>query len=433
MEIYVLLNKLDEAADECRNLANRLNQIDSRFNSLSRSIDCKIRSKSAITKYINTLSSQINNAEHTLQKHSSFFLNAKSTYLNAENSERYESEGLKNQLYKGRGNTKNNFVNFESDKVIDKIKNLKFNFIKDLISRIDVENASSSEKDNLLLKILLETAKGAGYFGAILSFGSGIYNGILGIVGGENTYKLTAKNIKTGSKAIKSLLKFSKDYKNIGLIERAVGKGNTKAMWLDRFLGLNDTLKSKASKATAFGNRFKRNFGQSVKNSFKDLGFKNGKAAGALSWLAIVCDGVINYFNNQEEMKTDGISKSRAWAETISETVIDFGKGVAIGAAVTAGLGAAIGSAPVVAVAAGTAAISVGLDYVTKKFTNGEKGFTEFVSDGVLDLGKKGLDAVSDLGKAAKTDLQNGFNKITGCFKNTTGKLGSKWKISFGF
>ena len=131
MEIYVLLDKLDDAADQCSNLADRLSQIDSTFTSLSRSLDWEIKSKANIISYINNLSKQINKAESTLHKHSSFLQNARTIYMNADNSEKKEGEHLKNDLYQDKGSfgvtdgqvSSNNYDNVESeiDKFIDKL------------------------------------------------------------------------------------------------------------------------------------------------------------------------------------------------------------------------------------------------------------------------------------------------------------------------
>jgi len=119
-------------------------------------------------------------------------------------------------------------------------------------------------------------------------------------------------------------------------------------------------------------------------------------------------------------MNTDGISQGREWAETITETGIDVVKGLAVGAAVTAGLAATIGSAPVIAVAAISIGVTVGADAISKHFFNG-RGATEVVSDAILDTGAATINAV-----------KNAANTAVNCFNNVTNAF-SSWGKAFGF
>lgn len=426
MEIYAVLNQFDDSSRDMKEIAIRLAFIENKFRRLSNSIDWDIKSKAAVARYINTVINNINAAEAVSNRHYSYLKETKRTYMRVERETRGESTIIKNDLYGGKNNLKLNFR-----EIIDKLK--KGLRLSDIIRDIEVEEKNHSiigetEKESLM-DLVFEIAKGAGYFGSIISVTKDTYDAIHGYATGDPLGKYIASGVKTVSKGIKDLIKMSKASKNIGKISRAVGTGNAKAMWRDRVVGFNNSFSGNASKAASFGNRFKRNFGLSLKDSVKNFTFKNGVASGALSWLGVACDGIINYYDNQEEMRTEGISQKRAWEETISETVIDVGKGILVGAAVTAGLTAAIGSAPVLAVAAGTAIVTVGADYATKKltklFTGKEKDFTEFVSDGILDIKDKAVEGVNY--------VKEGFNKATGALANATGKALSKWGAAFGF
>ncbi len=130
---------------------------------------------------------------------------------------------------------------------------------------------------------------------------------------------------------------------------------------------------------------------------------------------------VANGFSNYEEYtKANGaMSKGRAVAETISETLIDMGKG----AALTAGV-----AAPVVVVAGGAVVLSLGIDYVGKAIT-GDKSFslTEKLSDAILDTGTAALKGagkwLSDIGK-----------QVSGAASKSKGVVcGWKSKVSWSF
>jgi len=88
--------------------------------------------------------------------------------------------------------------------------------------------------------------------------------------------------------------------------------------------------------------------------------------------------------------------------------VLDHGD-IIVGATAVA-LGATV-AAPAVIVAAGVIGVKMGLDAVAKWSTGGEKGFTEAISDGIIDGAKA-------IGKGIST---------------FTDSITSKWKSAFGF
>lgn len=126
-EIYVNLERLDDTADKCKDIADKLDQIKNRFNSVSRSIDWELRSKSSVTRAINTLSKQLDDGVDTLNKHYSFFRNAKSVYMDADSKEKAESSDLAIELYSGESKTSSsNSFSDMVDKFIDKLSEKGF-------------------------------------------------------------------------------------------------------------------------------------------------------------------------------------------------------------------------------------------------------------------------------------------------------------------
>ena len=210
------------------------------------------------------------------------------------------------------------------------------------------------------------------------------------------------------SKDIKDLCGFAK-YDTVHITKAAAG-------WMTRLKDAGksfvDTLKDEVSpiKVTETGTKIV----DKLKTGLKIAGW-------ALSLIS-------NGFDNYCEFKKREISIERAILETVSETLIDIGKGAAI-AATIAGVAALVGaSAPVAVVCLGTVGISFGLDWLTenvwdKKGTSKEgkekkeeKGrkFTEWVSDSILDfMGYKDNSVAKAKNARAKWFIQTtGFTPI---------------------
>ncbi|HWQ79792.1 MAG TPA: hypothetical protein VN381_13285 [Anaerovoracaceae bacterium] len=271
-----------------------------------------------------------------------------------------------------------------------------------------------------ILAWLWASAKKAGYFGAVLSFSEGIFTGIMAPLTGKSF----VNTIKTGLTALKALNNLEEDIKNLGKVKRILHPETIKASWMKRLVGWTDVYKGTASEAGSWSTRFYNNFQKVKFDDFKDYAAEGGKAA--FAWAGVALNTVLNGIDNYNEMKDDKISAGRAVAETVAETGIDIAKNALIGAAVTAGIAAAVGSAPVLAVAAGTIAISMGLDSATKRITglNGGKavGFTEFASDTYLNA----LETEGDI-------IKNKFNNAVNCFNNSVGAITATWKFNFGY
>ena len=121
----------------------------------------------------------------------------------------------------------------------------------------------------------------------------------------------------------------------------------------------------------------------------------------------------MNGIDNYEEF--GNVNQIRFWEETISETAIDAGIGIAATAAATALLPAAAPAVAVALVATGTVwAADFVTRQLTKYFGGEEKGLTETVSDFVLDTGEKVVNYVKD--------TFSGIGKAVSNFKNVIAK-----------
>ena len=162
---------------------------------------------------------------------------------------------------------------------------------------------------------------------------------------------------------------------------------------------LGDAAKTVGFVTKSYGAKFVDVFKDAVKSSTKELVTASGIISSAFTIIS----------NSLENLYDDSMTRGRAIAETVMETVVDVGKDILIGAAVTAIAG---GSAPVLAVAAGATLISVGADavckYVTRNLYDEEKDLTEVVSDFLLDEGKKDIENMYNAG----SDIVKGASDI---------------------
>lgn len=186
---------------------------------------------------------------------------------------------------------------------------------------------------------------------------------------------------KDGTAALEGLYEWGIREKDL------IGKNAAKAAkdgW-KALVGLDDVFSGGIAKTGSFSERLAANFDNRIDDWVGDL-TKTGKAG--FEWAGMGLAVAVNAFSNFDEANRGEISGERAVAETVLESAIDIGMDVAVGAAVAAGIGTVCtAGAPVVLVAAGTAAIGFGLDVLTKNVIDKEKGrgFTEFVSDSILD------------------------------------------------
>lgn len=181
---------------------------------------------------------------------------------------------------------------------------------------------------------------------------------------------------------------------------KTITKG--KAGWLNRLDAVKttgvDTLKNELSPVTKIDAT-----GKYTVNGTKVAGWA----------LSLVANGFSNYDEYNKKLGTgEEISKSRAVAETVTETLIDIGKGAAITAGIAAGCAAIGVSAPVVVVGGIGVAVSAVADIACENLTG--SSVTEFVSDKVLDAAASAGKAAAGAFNSAKKAVSGWFQKISG-------------------
>jgi hypothetical protein len=136
-----------------------------------------------------------------------------------------------------------------------------------------------------------------------------------------------------------------------------------------------------------------------VLGTIKDVAGIVGTATAVLGPVGFYLSLGANAVENLVEMKTDGISLTRALEETAVETLVDMAVGTAIHAVVggvVASVAATVVTGGVTAPAVVTAATGVttfivspiikdGMDQVTNLISGNDRGFTENISDQVLN------------------------------------------------
>lgn len=271
------------------------------------------------------------------------------------------------------------------------------------------------EDDSDNNKFIVDLLGKAGLLGSAISVAD---NGVKAIKSGK--WSDVLKLVKSGYKAFD---KYSKTYKNIKLFKNfKPSEGTIKAIWKNKFLGLDDYFKASGitvSKAKSFSTRWYNNF-QKIKDSeLKGLTKKTAIVGTAIS-------AIVNGISNYEEWERGEISGARAWVETATETAVDVGVGAAIGIGVGTAIATVCGGAPVIAVAAGTMLVSAGLDKATNALTGGEyDSFTEFASDKIIDGVEFVADKAVDVYNKAKDSAVN-------CYKKAKEGLSAGWKKIFG-
>lgn len=258
-----------------------------------------------------------------------------------------------------------------------------------------------------------DSVKSAGYFGGVLGIGEGIAN----MVNGKSTPLSSAKTLRSAWKTIKN---FDVDAGKMGKVKRILHSDTYKVAWENKIFGIGNYFgktTGAASQASKWSTRFYNNFQKAGTKELAKVG-----------WVSVALSGVVNFFDNKEEYERGEISKSRAVAETISETAVDVvtdvvltaGAAAAVGAT-TVALGATV-AAPAVAVAAVTVGAKMALDGIALWATGGEKKFTEAASDAILDVGLS-------VGKG----IAAGVKKVGSVFSGAIDTITPKWKFSFGF
>lgn len=168
--------------------------------------------------------------------------------------------------------------------------------------------------------------------------------------------------------------------------------------------------KPKQIPLASWQDRVKVTFGNKINEYFES--FTEGGAKSAFSIAGIALSGISNAVENFYEEQDNGhnLNFDRALKETITETVIDVGKDLLIGAGIAAGI-AAIGVVGAPAILAGFA-LNVGSNYALDKISGGD--FTEKVSDTLLNADEY----IHQKAAEAEAIIGENLNGLVNCFSN---------------
>lgn len=376
--IYVEFSGLNQIGSRCKSVASSVDSIQSDFQRTVRQLDWDIRFESNINSTATQLSRKLESYSRTLESYQRFIEDARGEYVKL-------NEYKKTTDY------------FEKiDVVIPHLVGpggqLKI-FTDEFLSNYGWK----------------EILSGAGYIGTI-------YNLINDIRDGKSWRDLA----KTGVDTYRFLSGAAKTYNNYKKIGNAVGTKTAMAWRAKNITGLKPLGRASTAKNpfTRFANNLTNKtspFNAQFKNIVNNFKGANGVGKAVASWGTVAVNGVLNWFSNKDEQANSNgtMSDGRVIAETITETVVDtaltYGTGIAVGAAVTAALGTV--AAPGIVVVAASGAVVAGLNAGVKALTG--KTTTEWISDTILDTGEAIGSAVSNAAKNVSESIGSWFGKLS--------------------
>lgn len=374
-EFKVKTGRLDSAVGNLETYAAQLSQINTEITSIKNDLGFKIRSSVQIGSKLNNISGDVIKEQRVMKKMSSSLSSIAIKYNSVENSIYNNATGLKS------------IGNAFSTNVSESTGEKK--------STVKKEEQNEPFKWNLLSFLQNEIGK----IGTIGSWTTAVWKNIV------------AKDKKDKDKARVGLVKCAVD--TVGKVVGVVSKGGSKANWRDFFLGtgnVTDKLEeswkeTQITLESVLGVKSFKSFRTTTKtawsNGWKEFSFSNAEKISSkikvgAKWAGTLLSGVTNFIGNiDEQKKSNGaMSNRRVAEETVTETVIDVAKGIALGALATGAIvtfapALATGAAGALVVGGATVAASWGLDLlaggITHKFTGEQKNFTEAVSDFLLN------------------------------------------------
>lgn len=411
--IKVNTDKLAQYQSDFQVIFGRLNSILDQYNTVSGNLDWDIKVEENINSRLSTISRQFDSEIRAIGGMRDFLGEAIRQY------DEVNSSNLKTEL---GGGTQ------EFDKTI----HLKTQSGENVTVYARYKDVNRWISNNSTIKTLDTGVKKLSAMETILKYEKKIGKAEMDILGKFGTYGkqfsfpialmknlvdadgITAKDIGSSIKGLGNsvcgIIEYSFDkatksaaeLKGLGA-SPAIHAAKPGAGWLERLncgsSSFADTAKNKISPV-------------SVKSGTKNIdAVKTGtKVAG---WaLSLVANGFSNYDEH------GGFTK-RMVAETVTETVIDIGKDVAIGAGIALACGAVGFAAPVVVAGGMAVAASTFADIVCESLTN--KSVTETVSDFLLD---KAIPKTSEFLSGVATSYSNAvcgwINKIRSPALNST-------------
>ena len=361
--IYIDFTGLEETATKCKKISSDIKDIQDTFSNTIKNLDWDIRYESDINKKSSQIARELDNYSKILIQYQRFLIEVKKKYrqIDSHNADFEQLPAIKDTLER---------------------------FLYILHGKFDWK------------KFLSE----AGYIGTIFNLADDIMHS-------KTWYDI----FKNGKKVYNFLDEARKTYKNYAKIGNAVGADVAKGWWYKKILGLKPL--GRASTAKNPFARFKNNlfnktspFNAQIKEVFKNFKGANGAGKAIAAWAGVAITGVSSWFSNKEEqVNSNGtMSDSRVIAETISETAVEtalvYGTGIVVGAAVTAAIGTT--AAPAILVAGLSCIVTAGINAGVETFTG--QTATEWISDGVLDVGE----SIGNVGTNVLNATNSWFNQI---------------------
>lgn len=364
--IYVEFARMKQIGSSCKSVSSKIDQIRSDFQRTVNQLDWDIKYQSDINSTAAQLSRKLEAYTKALKSYQNFIDNTYEQYAKLD-AEKFE-------------------ISLSEKSAWDKF----------------VEEFSSNYGWGDILS-------GAGYIGTIYNLISDIKNG--------TTWKDLAKS---GIDIYQFLSGAAKTYSNYKKIGNAVGTQKAMTWWAKNITGLKPLGRASTAKNpfTRFANNLTNKtspFNAQFKNIIGNFTGANGVGKAVASWGAVAINGVLNWFSNKEEQANSNgtMSDGRVIAETITETAVDtvltYGAGIVVGAAVTATFGTV--AAPGIVVVAVSGAIVAGLNAGVKALTG--KTTTEWISDAILDTGEAIGKAIGNAAKSVTSSIGSWFKKLS--------------------
>ncbi len=370
-----------------------------KISSVINGLDFEVAARENIKSHLNSINKVLSKQEILAERYGKVFINVSNQMVETDGRFGNSSKSIFDKIKDFFEDNTNRYKDFSI-----RNKLLKFATVIELF--LKGESIATKTKN-----WIMDTIKKAGHFGALVALADGLVNGI------KNNDKIKiGKTLYSGWKAIKNV---AKDVKNLGKVKRILHPDTIKQSWKKRILGITDyfTRDYTASKWSNWWGRFRQNLRKAGR-----------KEVAKVTWASAAVSGIFNAFDNKKEYDKGEISAGRAVVETITETAVDVAVDIGVTSVVAAAVGAtAVGlgatvAAPGVLVAAGTVAVkSFVLDPIAKWATGGEKDFTEFVSDGLIDTATK-------IGQG----LSSAVKKLGNCISGATKSFKPRWKLGFG-
>lgn len=404
--IKVDTRKLSNFGNVISSTRSRAGNIKSSFSSIGSSLDWDVKACSDINRKISQINNELSGEISSLKRIESFFDMAVRKYNDVEKSKdnlskipqtKVSSTNSRTSISTSNANMvlraifkTNKISNATQFKIPEEFKEKVGDLLFSITKRLGVVGSVIGilDNENSFINKIID----GDYIGAVSSFGQVA----------KGTYKTVSKVIKKGI--------------NMAKVSPMLHWTTQAKSWGKTLLGFDNYFNPKtvgvASKASKTSTRIYNNMQKTFDYEF-----------GKISKSDVVISGILNAIKNYSEAKSGEISAERAVIETVTETAIDVVVDAALYAGAAAILAGIAGTAavPVIAIAAVSVATKWLLDITANAITGRKDGFTEIVSDAIIDFGQC-------IGNAAKKVA----NTVAPAIRNTCSTVINKAGEFFG-